>query len=232
VLYKRKLTEPFVLAALAVAAAGVWAFFVIASEVLEGETDTIDRLLLQLLRVPGDPSRAIGPQWLMVVARDVTALGDFAILGFVLLAVTIFLVLARQIRMALFMLASILCGMILAAVLKNLFERDRPALIPPVVGAPDLYLTTSSFPSGHAMMSAIVYLTLGALLARLVRDLHLKIYVLSVALSVALLVGLSRVYLGVHWPSDVAAGWAIGAAWALGWWVAAQLVAARVETKS
>jgi undecaprenyl-diphosphatase len=168
----------------------------------------------------------------MVVARDVTALGDFAILGFVLLAVTIFLVLARQIRMALFVLASILSGMILAAVLKNLFERNRPALIPPVAGAHDLYLTTSSFPSGHAMMSAIVYLTLGALLARLVRDLHLKIYVLSVALSVALLVGLSRVYLGVHWPSDVAAGWAIGAAWALGWWVAAQLVAARVETKS
>ncbi len=144
---------------------------------------------------------------------------------------TVFLVLARHVRMALFVLASIISGMILAAVLKNLFERDRPALVPPMIGAHDLYVATSSFPSGHAMMSAIVYLTLGALLARLADNLHLKIYVLGVALTVAMLVGLSRIYLGVHWPSDVAAGWAIGAAWALGWWVAAQLVSGGIEAK-
>lgn len=227
----RKLTEPFILAVLAVAAVGFWAFFGIASEMLEGETDAVDKLLLHLLREPGDPSRAIGPEWLMVAARDITALGDFAILALVLLAVTIFLVLARQRHMALFVFASVVSGMALAAVLKNLFERERPALVPPVVDAHDLYIATSSFPSGHAMMSAVVYLTLGALLARLAHDLRLKIYVLGVALTVVLMVGLSRIYLGVHWPSDVAAGWAVGAAWALAWWVAAQLVSGRIDAK-
>jgi undecaprenyl-diphosphatase len=232
VAHTRKLTEPLILAVLAVAAAGFWAFFVLASEMLEGETDAVDKLLLHLLREPGDASRAIGPEWLMVAARDVTAMGDFAILTIVLLAVVTFLLLARQVRMALFVLASVISGRILAAILKNLFERDRPALIPPAIDAHDLYVATSSFPSGHAMMAAVVYLTLGALLARLARDLRLKVYVLGVALTVVLLVGVSRIYLGVHWPSDVAAGWAIGAAWALGWWVAAQLVSGRIDAKS
>lgn len=220
VAHSRKLTEPLILGALAMAAAGFWAFFGIAGEMLEGDTDALDKWLLRLFR---DPSRARGPDWLVVAARDITALGDFAVLTIVLLAVEIFLVLARQVRMALFVLASVISGMILAAVLKTQFERDRPALVPPL-DAHDLYVATSSFPSGHAMMSAVVYLTLGALLARLVDNLTLKIYVLGVALTLALLVGVSRIYLGVHWPSDVAAGWAIGAAWALGWWVTAQLV--------
>jgi undecaprenyl-diphosphatase len=140
-----------------------------------------------------------------------------------------FLLLAWQVRMALFVLASVISGMILTAILKNLFERDRPPLISSAI---DGYVATSSFPSSHAMMSAVVYLTLGALLARLAHDLHLKIYVLGVALTAVLLVGLSRIYLGVHWPSDVAAGWTIGAAWALGWWVAAQLLSSRSDAKN
>lgn len=86
---------------------------------------------------------------------------------------------------------------------------------------------TWSFPSGHATMSAVTYLTLGALLARMQPHPALKAYLLSIAVSLTLLVGMSRVYLGVHWPTDVLAGWCLGSAWALGWW----LVAVRLQRR-
>src|SRR5690606_26095037 len=81
---------------------------------------------------------------------------------------------------------------------------------------------TASFPSGHAMMSAVTYLTLGALLARLHRPPALKAFFLGVAMGLTLLVGVSRVYLGVHWPTDVLAGWAAGSVWASACWLAAR----------
>jgi undecaprenyl-diphosphatase len=222
----RRLTEPFILAALAATAAGVFAFIKIASEVLEGETDRIDRWVVDILRDPADASHPIGPAWLERAARDITALGDFVVLTLAVLSVAAFLVLAQRRRLALFVLAAAFSGMLLAALLKDIFERNRPA---PAV---DAYLATFSFPSGHALISAVVYFTLGALLARLAPQWRLKIYVLGVALGVTVLIGLSRIYLGVHWPSDVAAGWAIGAAWALGWWTAAQLFPGDAEQRS
>jgi len=78
---------------------------------------------------------------------------------------------------------------------------------------------TSSFPSGHATLSAITYLTMGALLARLHTSLRIRIYLISVAVFLILLIGMSRVYLSVHYPTDVLGGWCIGAAWAMGCWV-------------
>jgi undecaprenyl-diphosphatase len=106
--------------------------------------------------------------------------------------------------------------MLLNLLLKLGFDRPRPDLVPHLTEA---YQT--SFPSGHSMSSAATYLTLGAMLARVQPSRRLKIYFLSLAIAVMLLVGFSRVYLGVHWPSDVLAGWAAGAIWALACWLLA-----------
>lgn len=213
-----KLTEPLILIALAIAAASAWVFLGIADEVAEGDTQLIDGWVLLLLRDPADLSTAIGPVWLRTASRDITALGDIGILMFIVLVVTGFLALARRWRTAGFVLAATLSGSLMVGILKHMFERNRPTF-----ASAEIYIATSSFPSGHAMMSAVVYLTLAALLARLVSEVHLKVYVLGVALVVTWVIGLSRVYLGVHWPSDVAAGWAVGAAWALAWWILAQI---------
>ena len=106
--------------------------------------------------------------------------------------------------------------MMLVDVLKQIFERGRPDLVPHAV-----QVFSASFPSGHATLSAVTYLTLGALVARLAPHRLAKAYVLGVAIVLTLLVGTSRVYLGVHWPTDVLAGWCVGAAWAIACWLVA-----------
>ena len=105
---------------------------------------------------------------------------------------------------------SVIGGTVLSFGLKLVFERPRPDLVAHLVE-----VQTASFPSAHAMLSATTYLTLGALLARFEDRRRLKSYVLGVAIGLTVLVGISRIYLGVHWPTDVIAGWCAGAAWAV-----------------
>jgi len=128
-------------------------------------------------------------------------------------SVMLILMLANKRRTAVFVLLATTSGALAMALMKEAFGRPRPDLV-----AHGDYVTSASFPSGHAMISAVVYLTLAALVARLMPTRTLKLYVLSVALFMTFIIGLSRVYLGVHWPTDVLAGWAAGAAWALAWW--------------
>ena len=149
--------------------------------------------------------------------RDITGLGSMIVL-LLITAVTIFyLALIRSWKDALFVLASVGGGQILSNLLKLGIDRPRPDLVPHLVR-----VETLSFPSGHAMLSAITYLTLGSLLARIVPGVATKIYVLGVAVLLTLMVGASRIYLGVHWPSDVFAGWCAGFVWAMLCWLAAQ----------
>jgi len=192
-----------------VLASGLWTFVVVASEVREGETMSIDRSLLLALRNPHDPADPLGPPWFEEMGRDLTALGGVAVLTLVSTAVVVHLALQRKPRSAAFVACSLLGALALSTALKSVFERPRPDLVTQLS-----YVDSSSFPSGHSMLSTAVYLTLGALLARLESSLLLKAHVLSWALLLTLLVGLSRVYAGVHWPTDVLAGWAAGAAWA------------------
>ena len=207
--------EPRILGAIAAASAALWAFIELADEVVEGETRAIDRAVLVFLR--GEGAGPVGPRWFEELARDLTALGGVGVLGLLVAAAAGFLWLAGRRPTALFVVAATAGGALATHLLKLAFDRPRPDILEH--GA---HVTSASFPSGHAMLSAVVYLTLAALVARLLPAARLKLYVIGVAAGLSLLAGLTRVYLGVHWPSDVLAGWAAGAAWALGCWAVAQ----------
>jgi undecaprenyl-diphosphatase len=208
--------EVWLLVGVLLAAGGLLAFAKLAEEVLEGDTRSYDRAVLLALRNPANLSDPIGPGWVEEMARDITSLGSYAILTLITLAVIGYLIMVSKRGAALLVIASIGSGMLLSTLLKHVFERTRPDLVPHAVR-----VYTASFPSGHAMMSALIYLTLGALLMRIEPSRRVKLYMLSVAVIVTVLVGASRVYLGVHWPTDVLAGWCVGATWAMLCWLMA-----------
>jgi undecaprenyl-diphosphatase len=191
-------------------------FFEITDDVLEGDTRDFDHTILLALRVPGRPEDPLGPHWLELAARDVTSLGSITVIVGVTLATIGYLLMVRRIPSALLVAASVGGGMLWSFWLKDGFGRARPDLVPHATE-----VLTASFPSAHAMMSAVAYLTLGALLARVHSRRRLKIYLLTIAILVTLLIGASRVYLGVHWPTDVLAGWIGGTCWALACWLVA-----------
>lgn len=210
-----------ILLVLAGIAAGGWIFASIATEVREGETRGFDREMLLSMRRPADLAPIGGPL-VQETARDVTALGSTAILGLVTAITVIFLALDGRKHMAYFVLASVVSGMIASELLKDVFQRPRPEIVPHLA-----YVSNSSFPSGHSMMSAVTYLTLGALLARSHERRAVKVFFLLVAALLGFIVGASRVYLGVHWPTDVLAGWTAGAVWAMLCWLIARWLQGR-----
>lgn len=212
---------------IAVAAAALFAFAKLGEEMVEGDTRAFDEYVLLSLRTAGNPSDPIGPGWFEEMMRDFTALGGSGVLITVTLAVTGFLIIARKRQMALTVAVSVITGMLLSQTLKWGFARPRPDLVPALAR-----VYTQSFPSGHAMVSAVVYLTLGVLLARTPIRSAIKAYLLFIAILLTLIVGISRVYLGVHWPTDVLAGWAGGAAWALICWLAMLWLQSRGNVES
>lgn len=201
------------LAAFLAAAVLLLLFGHLASEMLEGETLAIDRHILRGLRTAANAAVPIGPKWLTQVFVDVTALGGAPLLTLVTLASIGLLFALRKPATALFVAAAVGCGTGLAALLKLLFARVRPEIVPHLVDATGL-----SFPSGHATNSAIVYLTLGALLANAHERPAVRAYLIGVAMLLTVAIGVSRIWLGVHWPSDVVGGWCAGAGWALACW--------------
>ena len=196
----------------------------LTEEVLEGDTHVFDEAMLLALRTSGNPADPLGPRWLELTARDITSLGGYPVVILMTLCAIGFLMIAAKRHAALLVLVSIGGGMLLSSGLKDLFERPRPGLVPHAV-----QVFTQSFPSGHATLSAVTYLTLGALLARVQPKRAVKIYLLGLAVLLTLLIGASRVYLGVHWPTDVLAGWSVGAAWAVLCWTAASWLQRRGE---
>jgi undecaprenyl-diphosphatase len=189
-------------------------FLVLAGNVLEGDTQRFDERLLAALRSADDPGRPIGPRWLPGAAVDITALGSAVVLGLAVVGVAVFLLLQGAWRIAIFVVAASGGGWLLNHLLKELFGRARPDVVPHL-----REVLTLSFPSGHAMTSAAVYLTLGALLMRIATRRLTKFYCMGAAMLLTAFVGASRVYLGVHYPTDVLAGWLLGLSWALLCWL-------------
>jgi undecaprenyl-diphosphatase len=225
------LLERRVLVAILLIAASVWAFLGLADEVREGEQFRLDRAILLLFRDAADPTDPLGPPWLESAVRDVTALGGTIVLTIVTIGAVGFLSLSGKRGAALFVLAAVLGAIALSFGIKAGIERPRPDLVPHGTA-----VYTASFPSGHATGAAATYLTLGALLARFQPRRRLKLFILSFAVALTVAIGLSRVYLGVHWPSDVLAGWTLGASWALLCWLVARWLqregAVEAETES
>ncbi|MDO8248315.1 MAG: phosphatase PAP2 family protein [Rhodoferax sp.] len=194
-----------------------FAFAQLASEVAEGDTRFID---MQLLR--GAQSLRAGHPWLAEVMRDLSGLGSTTVLTLFTVATVGYLALISARTFALLLAISVTIGSVLVSVFKVAFGRLRPD-----AAYAELVVSGLSFPSGHASMAAIVFLTLGTLVASTRNRLAERIYILITVALMTVLVGLSRVALGVHWATDVLGGWAFGAAWAIVWLLLARYIARR-----
>jgi undecaprenyl-diphosphatase len=213
------------LAALAIVLA-LLAFSKTAGEMMEGDLREFDDGVLRMMRSADDPSVPIGPAWLVQVAIDMTALGGTGVLATILLIVVGYLALEGRYDAIALIVVATTGGGLLSELLKWWFARKRPEIVPHLVN-----VGSASFPSGHSLLAVVTYLTLGAVLARFVRRRRSRTYCIVVSLLLALLIGLSRVYLGVHYPTDVLAGWSAGLAWALPCWLVARYLQYRGRVK-
>jgi undecaprenyl-diphosphatase len=210
--------EPIAWMAFGIASIGVFIFVRLMDEMLEGETRNFDESILRALRQPNDLSMPIGPSWVTHALTDITSLGGTTVLTLMTALTIIFLLLSKRTSTAVFVLIAVVGGWLVSNSLKLGVARPRPDIVPHLVEVHDL-----SFPSGHAMLSAVTYLTLGALLSRTQASQTIRIYFMVVAVFLTLLIGMSRVFLGVHYPTDVIGGWCAGAAWASACWLVARV---------
>ena len=225
-LAKLSVYEVGALVAVFVGAGLILIFGAIAEEVVEGDTRRLDMAVLMAMRDPANPSDRIGPPWAEEMMRDFTALGSYAFIIMIVIAAVCYLLLIRKRGLAILMASAVIGGILISNLLKTAFDRPRPDIEHAV------RVFTPSFPSGHAMLSAVTFLTLGAVLTRASADWRVKLYFLVVAVLLTILVGTSRVYLGVHYPSDVVAGWCVGSAWALLCWAVALWLQARGQVEA
>lgn len=198
---------------------GTWIFIEISDGVTEGSTQQFDEMILKALRQGELYETPRGPEWVQSSVRDVTSLGGGTLIILITFTVFGYLLLQKDYKMAFLFLFAIAGGAFIGIYLKEVFGRERPTVVAQLYPANNL-----SFPSGHSMMSVVVYLTLGALIARIQRKRIIRFYILAVSFLLALLIGLTRVYIGVHYPTDVLGGWSIGLAWASLCWILAWLL--------
>ena len=206
-----------VVAAGLVAVVGVLGFVGLMVMARAASPYAFDTQILLALREAGNPAVPLGPYWLQNAVRDITSLGSTTAVFLITAAAAIYLLLIRQVGTALFLFFVVGFGQIILSLLKNAVGRARPDIVSHLDT-----VSTLSFPSGHAMMSAVTYLTLSLLAARFLPGRAAKIYVLALGVGATFLIGISRLYLGVHWPSDVMAGWCAGFAWVMLCWLAAR----------
>ncbi len=212
--------EMAALAALLIVTLGVMTFIEVADDMTEADGQAFDGAVLHWMQpTAGEPR---GPWWLHEAAADLTSLGGISVLTLFAVIAVAFLLVQRKHLSAALMVVGLAGGVALSEGLKALFERARPPAAYQAVET-----LNASFPSGHALLSTVFYLTLGVMLTRAFPKKRLKAFVLGAAILIALLIGLTRVYLGAHWASDVMAGWCAGAAWAMALWLVAYAVQRR-----
>jgi undecaprenyl-diphosphatase len=219
--------RPWPLIAGVLVAIALLALLFLASAIARGNVLAFDRTLILAMRVPGHPAVPIGPPKLPSIARDITALGSGTVLTLVVMVTTALLLLHRMWRTAALAVVATLSGSTAVSLLKQLFARARPDLVEHLMRE-----TSNSFPSGHSANSAIVYLTVATLLFPLIQLRRVRLFVTGATMAIVGMIGVSRVYLGVHWPSDVLAGWIFGALWALGWWQAELMLFRRARQRA
>jgi len=191
---------------------GLALFSSVDDGVSAGDEQKFDWAVLHWTRPYADaPDRPIGPWWLHEAAIDITSLGGISV--FALMAVGFLLIHGKRLS-AFLMVLGLAGGVFLSEGLKALFDRPRPPAAYQVVET-----LNASFPSGHALLATVFYLSVGVMLTRAFPRNRMKAYTLGCAVVLVLLIGLTRIYLGAHWASDVAAGWGIGAFWAMLLWL-------------
>lgn len=205
--------EPRALVVIGLGGGLVLLFGKIAEDVFSNESHAFDTAVLKAMRTAGDLATPAGPPWLKNAFADITSLGGTTVITLVTVIAIAYLATAGRPRLGVLMGMSVAVGAVVEHLMKLGFDRARPNIVPHLVEVHSL-----SFPSGHAMLSAMTYLTLGALLAEAQTRWRLRGFIFGTSVTLTLLIGVSRVYLGVHWPTDVLAGWTAGAAWALIFW--------------
>lgn len=208
------------LGALAIVTLGIMTFVEIADDMTEADGQAFDQMVLHWMQpIAGQPR---GSRWLHEAAADLTSLGGISVLTLFAVVALGFLLILRKRLSALLLVVGLVGGVGLSEGLKALFERARPPAVYQAVET-----LNASFPSGHALLSTVFYLTVAVMMTRAFPKRRLKAYVLGVGMVFALLVGLTRIYLGAHWTTDVLAGWSIGAAWAMALWLVSYAVERR-----
>ena len=182
----------------------------IVDELIEGDAFKWDAAILLACRVPGHLDQTIGPRWMQTSAGDISALGGPTLIWLLGGAGLGFMFYIGKKAEAAWLLVSVVGASLINTAMKLMLHRPRPEVVPHLT-----YVSNDSFPSGHAMISAAVYLTLGIMLAETQKRAIARSYIVAFSGLLVILIGCSRVYLGVHWPSDVMAGWAFGGVWAL-----------------
>jgi len=211
------------LGALLIVALGVMTFVEVADDMTEADGQAFDHAVLALLRpFADDPGRPWGPWWLKEAAADLTSLGGISVLGLFAIVAIVFLLIQRKWLSSTLLVFGLLGGVMLSEGLKAVFERERPPVAYQAVET-----INASFPSGHALLSAVFYLSLAVMLTRAFPERRFKAYVLGVGILMTVVVGTTRIYLGAHWATDVFAGWSVGAAWAMALWLVAYAVERR-----
>lgn len=192
---------------------GLLFFLLLAEQVSKGSVQSVDEKILKAFRMPDNTAIPRGPEGLQEVMRDITSLGGGTVIFLITAFVAGYFLLQRNYNSLLLIIALVIGGSILGFELKEFFARERPMLVPHLMNVRHM-----SFPSGHSLMSAVMYISLAAILAEDQDTRRVKVFLLFSAIFLSFIIGISRLYLGVHYPTDVVAGWSIGTAWAAFCW--------------